>query len=462
MNKTLKRTYAKAMLCYQKGLIHKALNYCENALNKDINCAPILNLKGLMLYQKGDLEGCRVVWNINADINEDVASKEYLKNSIKDGERLKQYSNAMLLIKEMRINEALEKLKICRESDFNVINVCNALAGCYIKKGEYIQAEYYIEKVLELDKNNKEALSNKRYLSKFGNSSSKDNVLNNKILVRTVFITLGICIVFLTFKYLILPKGQFFKRPINLFSSSKGMDKKDIEVPKDLKSNNEEVIKGEGKNKDNTQAEKAEDKSNEGNKTSEDTKLGQNNESKFSQNEINADLAQKNYDKLHNIAMEFKDAKLNVNEKALYNKVIEILESEGVNAFYTQGMKFQKEKSYGNAQKELEKAFRYSDKSYLKPHIIYMLGTALENQQDIESAIKYYKMYAESYLSSEYGDVVLYNLALLNKNINDDEAYKYASMIKSNFPNSMYFNNTIKEILKFQKEENHDNNNKKR
>lgn len=450
MDKTLKRTYAKAMLCYQKGLINKALNYCEMALNKDIHCAPILNLKGLMLYQKGDLEGCRIVWNINVDINGDVASKEYLEDSIMDGERLKVYSNAMLLMKEMRINEAIEKLKLCRKSDFNLINVCNALAVCYIKKGEYIQSEYYIEKVLELDKNNKEALSNKRYLKDFGYSPAKERGFNKKVFIRVASITLGIFIVFLTFKYLIWPKGTFFKGPISLFSSSKGKDKgsqdKKVSESPNNSINSEEIKNGEGKNKENTPVVKEEDKTNSDNKSSENKKLGENNE--FAQKEINDYLTQKDYDKLYDIALKFKDAKLNVNQKALYNKAIEALELEGVNAFYTQGMKFQKEKNYGNAQKEFEKALRYSNKSYLKPHIIYMLGTALENQQDIEGAIKYYKIYADSYLSSEYGDVVLYNLAFLNKNINDDEAYKYASMLKSNFPNSMYFNNTIKEILK--------------
>ncbi|SHJ21766.1 hypothetical protein SAMN05444401_2526 [Clostridium amylolyticum] len=435
MDKELKKIYSKAMLCYQKGLIDKALNCCEKGISKDIYCAPILNLKGLLLYQKGDLEGCRVVWNINADINDDGASKEYLKDSKRDSDRLKLYSNAMLFIKEMRINEALENLKKCRESDFNIINVSNALASCYIKKGEYIHSEYHIEKVLELDKYNKEALSNKEYLKKFGNSSTKDKLLNNKMILRTTSIILGICIVILSLRYLIIPKVQFLKNPISLFTSSKDA-KKGSNDKVDLEKDNKAPIKGtEGKSSDDK-------------KTSGDINKLQNNESKFSQNEIKTDLEHKNYDKLYNVAMEFKDSKLNVNEKALYNKVLETLETEGVNFFYSQGMKFQKEKDYVNAQKELEKAFKHSNKSYLKSHIIYMLGASAENRQDIESAIKYYKLYAEEYLSSEYGDGVLYNLAVLNKNINNYESYKYASMIKSNFPNSMYFNTTIKDILK--------------
>lgn len=436
MDKGLKRIYSRAMKCYQNGLPNKALAYCERGISKDINFAPLLNLKGLILYLQGDLEGCRAVWKIGAELNKDGASKNYLKSCKEDGERLKKYSKAQLLIKEMRISEAIAYLMECQESDFNIINVSNSLTECFIKKGEYIKAEYYIEKVLKIDKKNKQAVNNQAALNKFTSTGLFKKVLKSRkeFLLKGGMVLSGIIIV-LAGVFII--KSNFAKEE-NYFG----------------KITNKLMAAGKIKNDENSQ-ENSDDVNNNSvsgdNINSEKTEENQQKEGKseaFSASETNDAINNKDFEKLNLMAETFKNEKMSINDQALYNKALEVLNGEGAEFFYGRAMKFHDEKDYERARQDFEISFKYSGENYLTSHIIFMLGGTAEKLQDIESAIKYYELYAKNYLNSEYGDLVLYNLANLNRNINNEEAYKYALMLKEKFPKSMYFNNPIKEILK--------------
>ena len=55
MNKKAKRAYNKAMDYYEKGKINKALEICEDVLSEGLDNPAVLNFKGLLLYQKGNL-----------------------------------------------------------------------------------------------------------------------------------------------------------------------------------------------------------------------------------------------------------------------------------------------------------------------------------------------------------------------------------------------------------------------
>ena len=55
MNKKAKRAYDKAMDYYEKGKISKALEICEEILSEGLDNSAVLNFKGLLLYQKGNL-----------------------------------------------------------------------------------------------------------------------------------------------------------------------------------------------------------------------------------------------------------------------------------------------------------------------------------------------------------------------------------------------------------------------
>src|SRR4051794_16018671 len=125
------KLYVKAMNKYNDGYIDKALNLCEKSISINITNSAALNLKGILHYLKGDLENAKKMWNINYKRNNDEVSKKYLKDSIKDKEKLQVYVNALDLIKQLNISGALTILKQCENSHFNFINVSNSISLCY-------------------------------------------------------------------------------------------------------------------------------------------------------------------------------------------------------------------------------------------------------------------------------------------------------------------------------------------
>lgn len=180
MIKEDKKLYERAMKLYGKGNIDKALELCEKAISCNMKNSSALNLKGLLLYIKGELKAATDTWKINWDFNNNSLSRGYLKDSKEDEKRLVEYIEALNMIKALKIREALEKLYFCAESDFNLINVYNALAYCYIKTGDFKKADDCINKVLSANKNNKAAMDNKKLLSEFNVIDNNNNVKKNQ------------------------------------------------------------------------------------------------------------------------------------------------------------------------------------------------------------------------------------------------------------------------------------------
>lgn len=145
--------YEKALKLYNTGYINKAINLCEKSLSRNLGNPNLINLKGLLLYLQGNLEDAISLWKIN-EYNNDAISRSYLKDVKMDFERYKLYKKSEELMEEFEIDEAVDILMACRESDFNLINVNNALAVCYMKKGNYNLSKELLKKVLEIDKNN--------------------------------------------------------------------------------------------------------------------------------------------------------------------------------------------------------------------------------------------------------------------------------------------------------------------
>ena len=165
MGNRLNKIYEKAMDNYHGGYIEKALEQCEKGISLNLKDVRLLNLKGMLLYIKGDLKGAIAVWQINSHYNNDEISKIYLNDAKKDEENLKLYSLAESDIREFKIDDALEKLEKCRVSDFNSINVNNSLAICYLRKGNYLRAMEFNEKALNINKEGKTALEIKNQIN---------------------------------------------------------------------------------------------------------------------------------------------------------------------------------------------------------------------------------------------------------------------------------------------------------
>lgn len=165
MGNRLNKIYEKAMDNYHGGYIEKALEQCEKGISLNLKDVRLLNLKGMLLYIKGDLKGAIAVWQINSHYNNDEISKIYLNDAKKDEENLKLYSLAESDIREFKIDDALEKLEKCRVSDFNSINVNNSLTICYLRKGNYLRAMEFNEKALNINKEGKTALEIKNQIN---------------------------------------------------------------------------------------------------------------------------------------------------------------------------------------------------------------------------------------------------------------------------------------------------------
>jgi outer membrane protein assembly factor BamD (BamD/ComL family) len=76
-----------------------------------------------------------------------------------------------------------------------------------------------------------------------------------------------------------------------------------------------------------------------------------------------------------------------------------------------------------------------------------MLGLSYKNAGDIDSAIKYYEQYDKNYPSGDYEQTVLYELALIYKNIDDSTSKSYAKKLVKFYPKSIYNNSIIQGIL---------------
>ena len=186
------KIYVKAMNKYNDGYIDKALALCGKSISLNITNAAALNLKGILYYLKGDLENAKKMWNINYKRNNDKISKKYIKDSIRDKEKLQLYVSSLELIKSFNISGALEILEQCEDSDFNFINVNNLISLCYIKQGEYDKALPHIVKVLKTDKKNTAAIMNKKTLIEYGNLKREINYKKIFVVSAGVLVTISL------------------------------------------------------------------------------------------------------------------------------------------------------------------------------------------------------------------------------------------------------------------------------
>lgn len=190
MLKKNNKEYEKALKLYNNGDINKALEILDRGITKDLSNPNLLNLKGLLLYIKGNLDESIAIWNINREYNDDRISSSYLKDVKNDYERIEFYNKAKLLLDNFNIDEAIEVLNLCKESDFNSINVNSLIGLCYLKKGNYNESKKYIDKVLEVDKNNRNAIVMKKEIEQFIN----EKPINKMILIPGIIVLLILAI----------------------------------------------------------------------------------------------------------------------------------------------------------------------------------------------------------------------------------------------------------------------------
>ncbi len=409
------KLYVKAMNKYNDGYIDKALALCEKSISLNITNAAALNLRGILYYLKGDLENAKKMWNINYKRNNDKISKKYIKDSARDKEKLQLYINALDLVKRFNISDALEQLNKCGSSHFNFINVNNLISLCYIKQGEYDKALPHIVDVLKTDKKNAAAMMNKKTIIEYGNLKPKIN--HKKILIVTVAIVLAIVVILISKEYMYKLKN----------SSILGIGKAEKNIHVEKQTNpitKENPI--ENKAIENKPIEKSE----------------------FPKEKFEEAINTSNMEQIILYVNKWKGKELEINNKLLILKGEEIIKKEGVLYFYKKGVAYMDDKKLIEAEKYFLYALPYSKDSYLNEHIIYMLALSYKSGSDFQNAIIYYELSLKQFPKGSYTQEVLYNLILINKDIDMVRAKEYAEKLITQFPDSQYYNNVVKNILK--------------
>ncbi|MBZ9689418.1 tetratricopeptide repeat protein [Clostridium estertheticum] len=408
------KLYVKAMNKYNDGYIDKALSLCEKSIALNITNAAALNLKGILYYLKGDLESAKKMWNINYKRNNDKVSKKYLKDSTRDKEKLQLYVDALDLIKRFNISGALEILKQCENSHFNFINVNNLVSLCYIKQGEYDKALPYIMDVLKTDKKNTAAIMNKKTLIEYGNLKRQINY--KKITIVTASIVLAISV-------LLLSKAYMYK-----------LRNPSIMGIKKVEENTQLVKESKSVSEEKTIANKP-----IVNKPKE--KL------QFPQEKFAEAIKTKNMEQIVEYVNQWKNADVEMNDKLLMVKAQELIKSDGIVYFYESGLKYMEDKKFIEAEKCFLFALPYSKDNYLNEHIIYMLALSYKSGSDFQNAVVYYELCLKQFPKGSYTQEILYNLIVINKDIDIAKAKGYAEKLIKQFPDSQYNNTIVKNIL---------------
>lgn len=409
------KQYYKATKYFQEGKIDKAIKACDQEISNNLKNSAMLNLKGLLLYLKGDLKGAITTWKINSDYNDDTTAKNYLVDSKDDKEKVKLFNQGQAFLEQLKIEEALRLFNRCAKSDFNKLNVSISIAKCYIKKGMYDNAVVYLTKAFEIDRNNKTALVLAKQLKDVMGIKLE---INNRRRPTLRYIIL-------TFMILILCSGS-----IALYNNINKKDNKSNKVEdkkEEVKETNEiskkDVIESEqsGENKE---------------------------EVLVDSNEIRGYIENKQYMELYNAIFEVDINKLTGEEKAICLEGKQVLSSnEALNYFYEQGNVKYKSEDYSGCIDYYMPIYTYGKENYLYEHALFFLGVCNEKNRNIDSAKRYYEEYYNNYPEGSYAEEVLSILISIYKSRDLDKCKYYIQELQSRYPNSKYNNSSITDLL---------------
>lgn len=443
MEKRSKKLYKKAMSYYEQGKINRALEVCELILAENIEFAPVLNFKGLLLYQKGELNAAISTWNLNIKLNKDKFAVKYVDDAKNDMRRLELFKEGEEYLKQLKIDSALEKLKPCAESDFNAIKVNCALAIAYQKKGEFNLAKHHIDKALKLDSNYVVAKKVKEELSEIGMYDNERRNINSN---KAISFLMGIVILILILMggYMGFAKVSDNKKALAI------KEQREREAQNKINSWNEIEKK---KEEEKAEIEKADiEKENESKEEiaqSQDVKddSQEQKNSAINKEKVNKAINDKDFYALYSELENVDENKLVGEDKILYDKASTLLKDAGTEKFYLNGIDCFKEDKYDEALDNFNKAYKYCSGTYLEEHVIFHKAKTLLEQGNKKEALKSYEEYHNKYPDGNYESGVLYQLALLTYETDISISKNYANTLISKYPNSIYMNDRLKSIL---------------
>lgn len=436
MNKSVKKTYDKAMNYYEKGKINRALEICEDILLEGLDNPVVLNFKGLLLYQKGNLSEAIITWKINKDLNNDNIAKNYIKDAIADEKRLDLYKQGEQVLRQLKVDKALELFKKCSESDFNAIKVNTGIAICYQKKGDLYRAKEYVDKALSIDQNAITAKIIEKELKEGGlYSESKNSSKGFLIIITSLFVILAI----VAGGYLVIPK---FK---DKYLSNNIEGQKINGVIEDAKSteDTEEKSNIEDDSKELKVQETSELKPET---TSEEIVKEVPRNTSFDKEKLKSLMASNDLDGVYEQLKNVKAESISNENTEVYNQAVKLMEKDGVYKFYDHGLWYFNQGNYEDAGISLDKAYTYCEGNYLKEHVLFYRASNSLKKSDNQTALPQYEEYYSKYPKGVYTEEALYELALLNNPVDKARSKNYSNTLIDNFPKSIYVNDNIVSI----------------
>ena len=423
MNKKAKKAYNKAMDYYEKGKINKALEICEDVLLEGLDNPAVLNFKGLLLYQKGNLNEAIIAWKINGDLNNDDIAKNYIKDSIADKKRIDLYREGEQALKQLKIDKALELFNRCAESDFNTIKVNTAIGICYQKKGDFYRAKEYVDKALRIDTNAITAKIIEKELKEEGvYSDNKSSSKGFLIAITSLFIVFAIA----AGGYLVFSKFKNKDLTINI------KEAKSNEVLEEKRSTTEDTKEPEVKN----------------DTTSEEITKEESKSISFDKEKLKVLMANNDLDGVYEQLKNVKKESISNEDLTVYKKAIDLMKNQGIAKFYEYGLWYFNQNNYSDARISFDKAYTYCEESSIKEHILFYRASNSLRESNIQIALVQYEEYYKQYPKGVYVQETLYELALLNKTVDKEKSKSYANSLINNFPGSIYINDNITSITR--------------
>jgi tetratricopeptide (TPR) repeat protein len=429
MNKKARKAYNKAMDYYEKGKINKALEICEDVLLEGLDNPAVLNFKGLLLYQKGNLTEAITVWEINKDLNNDGIAKKYIKDAMADERRLDLYKQGEQALRQLKIDKALDLFKRCLESDFNAIKVNTGIAMCYQKKGDLYKAKEYLDKVLSIDQNAITAKIVEKKLKEDGiylgsQNSSKGFLIGITILFVGVAIVAG--------GYLIISKVN---------------EKNLVNNIEEIKNN--KVIEEKNSITDDSKETEDQENSDVNPETISDGIAKEEPEViNLDKEKLKTLITSNDLDGVYEQLKNVKEESISSEDAEVYKQAVDLMKNQGVSKFYEYGLWYFNKNNYSDAKISFDKAYTYSEGNSLKEHILFYRASNSLKESDNQAALVQYEEYYNYYPRGVYVQEALYELAVLSNSVDKEKSKTYANALINNFPNSIYVNDNIVGIVR--------------
>lgn len=409
IKQTSKQLYNSGLSKINDNDLSGGIRLLKRSLEFDKNNNDSRNLLGLAYYQVGEIGKAIKQWKIGINLNlKDEVAKNFLVEIRVDSKKveyintsIKMFNEALNQIEQKSEDLAIIRLRKAIKINPNFIKALNLLAICYMDQGHEEKALQVINKILQIDVRNFQALHIKHQIAgslqvtdpKENNNSRHYNVLSNQnkkaistsqILMFVIGLISGILVVY----FLISPA-----------------------ILESLEDKNQKIVE-DSNNKIKTLSLELEDKTNQIadlSRKNEDIEIEKANLKKtVNQLEQNKELliALDYYFKgdKYKAALQLllvEQDKLEFEEKEVYKYIEDKTFKEAVRSAYTQGYQYYTSNDYAKAKEYFLQSKSFEFKTGIGVYNLYYLARCYEIEENYQQAKNLYEEIIENYSTSQ-------------------------------------------------------------